>query len=150
VRKGALDEEFGADDRERMIEFLRQYGDLNPDLLFRGTDRSGYKIPPGAELAGAWVNDPLAMHELLDADLLFGMLVEETIDWQPTMFQPIGGMDRIPMAFAQRLDSVIRYDAAVTRIRQSDTGVTVTYQVEFRCEERRLPPTTASARCHSP
>ena len=36
------------------------------------------------------------------------------------MFQPIGGMDRIPMAFAQRLDSVIRYDAAVTRIRQSD------------------------------
>jgi monoamine oxidase len=128
VRKGALDEEFTADDRERMIEFLRQYGDLNPDLLFRGTDRSGFKIPPGAELAEPIFNDPLAMHELLDADLLFGMLVEEAIDWQPTMFQPIGGMDRIPMAFAQRLDSVIRYDAAVTRIRQSDSGVTVTYR----------------------
>jgi len=135
VRKGALDEEFSADDRERMIAFLVQYGDLNPDLLFRGTDRSGFKIPPGAELAEPVVNDPLAMHELLDADLLFGMLVEETIDWQPTMFQPVGGMDRIPMAFAQRLDSVIRYDAAVTRIRQSDSGVTVTYRSGSGTEE---------------
>jgi len=135
MRKGALDEEFSADDRERMIAFLVQYGDLNPDLLFRGTDRSGFKIPPGAELAEPVVNDPLAMRELLDADLLFGMLVEETIDWQPTMFQPVGGMDRIPMAFAQRLDSVIRYDAAVTRIRQSDTGVTVTYRSGSGTEE---------------
>ncbi|HKN21240.1 MAG TPA: FAD-dependent oxidoreductase [Terracidiphilus sp.] len=135
VRKGALDEEFSAGDRERMIEFLRQYGDLNRDLLFRGTDRSGFKILPGAELAEPVVNDPLAMRELLDADLLFGMLVEETIDWQPTMFQPIGGMDRIPMAFAQRLDSVIRYDAAVTRIRQSDKGVTVTCKSSSGVEE---------------
>jgi monoamine oxidase len=135
VRKGALDEEFSADDRERMIEFLRQYGDLNRDLLFRGTDRSGFKIPPGAERAEPVVNDPLAMRELLDADLLFGMLVEETIDWQPTMFQPVGGMDRIPMAFAQRLDSVIRYDAAVTRIRQSDAGVTVTCKSSSGVEE---------------
>jgi monoamine oxidase len=135
VRKGALDEEFTAEDRERMIEFLVQYGDLNPDLLFRGTDRSGFKVPPSAELQEPIVNNPLEMRELLDADLLFGMLVEETIDWQPTMFQPVGGMDRIPMAFAQRLDSVIRYDAAVTRIRQSDSGVTVTYRAGSGAEE---------------
>jgi monoamine oxidase len=135
VRKGALDEEFTADDRERMIEFLRQYGDLNPDLLFRGTDRSGFKVPPGAELQESVANDPLAMNELLDDDLLFGMLVEETIDWQATMFQPVGGMDRIPMAFAQRLDSVIRYGAAVTRIRQSDSGVTVTYKSSSGTDE---------------
>jgi monoamine oxidase len=135
IRKGALDDELTAEDRERMIEFLRQYGDLNPDLLFRGTERSGYKIPPGAELAGPAVNDPLDMRELLDADLLFGMLVEETIDWQPTMFQPIGGMDRIPFAFAQRLDSVIRYGAAVTRIRQSDASVTVTWRNDSGADE---------------
>ncbi|MFZ0337474.1 MAG: FAD-dependent oxidoreductase [Terracidiphilus sp.] len=135
VRKGALDEEFTADDRERMIEFLAQYGDLDRDLLFRGTERSGYKIPPGADLQEPEVNNPLAMSELLDPELLFGMLVEETIDWQPTMFQPVGGMDRIPMAFAQRLDSVIRYDAAVTRIRQSETGVTVNYRSSSGAEE---------------
>jgi monoamine oxidase len=127
VRKGALDAEFDAGDRERMIEFLRQYGDLNPDLLFRGTDRSGYKVPPGASQQRPVVNDPLAMHELLDANLWQGMLVEDVIEWQPTMFQPVGGMDRIPYAFASRLDSVIRYGAVVSRIRQSDSGVAVTY-----------------------
>ena len=127
IRKGALDQEMGADDRERMIEFLRQYGDLNPDLLFRGTDRSGFKVPPGATQQAPVGNDPLAMRELLDADLWQGMLVEEVFEWQPTMFQPIGGMDRIPFAFASRLESVIRYGAVVSRIRQSDSGVTVTY-----------------------
>jgi monoamine oxidase len=127
IRKGALDQEITSDDRERMIEFLRQYGDLNPDLLFRGTDRSGFKVPPGATSQQSVLNDPLAMNELLSADLWQGMLVEEVFEWQPTMFQPIGGMDRIPYAFASRLDSVIRYSAEVTRIRQSDKGVTVTY-----------------------
>ena len=127
IKKGALDQEIGAGDRERMIEFLRQYGDLNPDLLFRGTDRAGYKIPPGATEQALVINPPLAMNELLDADLWQDMLVEEVFEWQPTMFQPIGGMDRIPYAFASRLDSVIRYGATVSRIRQSDSGVTVTY-----------------------
>jgi monoamine oxidase len=127
IKRGALDQEVGPGDRERMIEFLRQYGDLNPDLLFRGTDRSGYKVPPGATQQMPVANPPLAMHELLDADLWQGMLVEEVFEWQPTMFQPIGGMDRIPFAFASRLESVIRYGAVVSRIRQSDSGVTVTY-----------------------
>lgn len=127
IKKGALDQEITVDDRERMIEFLRQYGDLNFDLLFRGTDRSGYKVPPGATKQTPVVNDPLAMRELLDANLWTGMLVEEVIEWQPTMFQPVGGMDRIPYAFASRLDSVIRYGAQVSKIRQSETGVTVTY-----------------------
>jgi monoamine oxidase len=127
IRKGALDQEIDADDRDRMIEFLRQYGDLNPNLLFRGTDRSGYKVPPGATQQKPVISDPLAMHELLDADLWQGMLVEDVIEWQPTMFQPVGGMDRIPFAFAARLDSVIRYGAVVSRIRQSDSGVSVTY-----------------------
>jgi len=44
------------------------------------------------------------------------------------MFQPVGGMDRIPFAFASRLDSVIRYGAVVTGLRQSAAGVTVTYR----------------------
>jgi monoamine oxidase len=97
-------------------------------MLFRGTQRSGFQVPPGAELQAPVPNLPLPMSELLAADLWFGMLVEDLIEWQPTMFQPIGGMDRIPFAFASRLDSVIRYSAVVRRIRQSDSGVTVVYR----------------------
>jgi monoamine oxidase len=128
IRKGALDEEINADDRERMIEFLREYGDLDPDLIFRRTDRSGYRIPPGAGPQSPVANDSLPMHALLDANLWRDMLAEEAVDWQPTMFEPVGGMDRIPTAFAERLGPVIHYGAVVTRIRQSATGVTVGYR----------------------
>ena len=127
IKKGALDEEITAEDRERMIAFLRQYGDLQPDLTFKGTERSGFKVPPGAGKEEPEPLDPLPMHALLDADLWQGMLAEEVIDWQPTMFQPIGGMDRIPAAFEKKLGSVIRHGAEVKTIRQSSAGVTVVY-----------------------
>jgi len=128
IRKGALDEEISAEDRERMIAFLKQYGDLQADLSFKGSERSGYKVEPGAGKAMPEAIDPLPMHALLDADLWQGMLAEEVIDWQPTMFQPIGGMDRIPAAFEKKLGSVVRSGAVVRSIRQSATGVTVVYR----------------------
>jgi monoamine oxidase len=127
VHKGSLDQEIDADDRERMLVFLREYGDLNPDFLYRGSERSGVKVPAFADLAPMAPNDPLPMHALLDADLWYGMLVEDVLEWQPTMFQPAGGMDRIPFAFASRLEPVIRYGAVVTGLRQSPAGVTVNY-----------------------
>jgi monoamine oxidase len=128
IKQGALDEEITAGDRERMIDFLRIYGDLNPDLLFRGTARSGFKVPPGAGKAAPEAIDPLPMHALLDANLWFRMMSEEVIDWQPTMFQPVGGMDRIPLAFHKCLGSVVRTGAVVRSLRQSLTGVTVVYR----------------------
>ena len=45
-------------------------------------------------------------------------MAEEMIDWQATMFQPIGGMDQIPMAFGKKLGSVVRYGADVSEIRR--------------------------------
>ena len=43
------------------------------------------------------------------------------------MFQPVGGMDMIGKAFAREVGDLIRYNAKVTRIQQSDGGVTVSY-----------------------
>lgn len=128
IKKGALDREIDTDDRERMIEFLRVYGDLDADLIFRRTSRSGYKIPPGAGPQLPMGRDPLPMHALLDADFWNRMLDEEVPEWQPTMFEPAGGMDRIPTAFAERLGATIRYGAVVTRVRQSEDGVLVNYR----------------------
>ncbi len=128
INKGALDEELTSADKERMVEFLRQYGDLSPDLFFKGTDRSGYKVPPGAGAQMPQPKDPLDMHALLDANLWEGMLSEDVIDWQATMFQPIGGMDRIPAAFQKKLGNVIRNGAEVRKIRQANNRVQVTYR----------------------
>ncbi|AXC15245.1 Amine oxidase, flavin-containing [Acidisarcina polymorpha] len=127
INKGALDQDLTSEDKERMLTFLREYGDLSHDFLFKGTDRSGFKIPPGAGKEDPTAIDPLPMHALLDADLWQGLLSEDAIDWQATMFQPVGGMDLIPKAFAKQLGDVIRYQADVQKIRHDHEGVTVTY-----------------------
>ncbi|MDT7810994.1 MAG: monoamine oxidase, partial [Acidobacteriaceae bacterium] len=108
IQKGTLDQELTPEDKERMLTFLRQYGDLSPDYLYKGSDRSGYKVLPGAGPQTPIHKDPVSMHALLDADLWQGMLAEDAIDWQATMFQPIGGMDQIPRAFEKKLNGIIR------------------------------------------
>jgi monoamine oxidase len=127
INQGALDQEITKEDKEKMLTFLIEYGDLDTDYLFKGTQRSGFKVYPGAGAQPPTPNDPLPMHALLDADLWRDMLEEEVADWQPTMFQPIGGMDRIPYAFKTKLGNTVRYGCAVKSIRQSATGVTIAY-----------------------
>ena len=128
IQQGALDQQLDGEDKERMLAFLQQYGDLTPDYHFTGTSRSGYKIAPGAGPQDGAPNDPLPMHALLDANLWQGLMTEDIIDWQATMFQPVGGMDRIPYAFEKKLGKVIRHNAQVMRIRQSESEVRVSYK----------------------
>ena len=99
-------------------------------LLYRTRRRLrhiGSLSVPAVTRAGE-VRDPLDMHALLDADLWYGMLYEEQFSWQATMFQPVGGMDRIPAAFEKRLERMIRFQSPVQQIRKSPKGVHVTYR----------------------
>jgi monoamine oxidase len=128
IKRGGLDQELTADDKQQMIAFLEQYGGLSPDLFYRGSSRSGYKIKPGAGDQEGVPNDPIDMRALLSAHLWRELMEEDEIDWQATMFQPVGGMDQIPMAFKKKLGSVVRQRAEVVQIRQSESGVKVVYR----------------------
>jgi monoamine oxidase len=128
INRNSLDQELSPEDKERMLEFLRTYGDLSPDYFYKGSDRSGYKVMPGAGDQIGQVRDPLDMRALLDAGLWEGMLYEEQFSWQATMFQPIGGMDRIPAAFEKRLERMIRFHCPVQQIRKTPNGVRVAYR----------------------
>src|SRR5215470_16951233 len=50
VQQGALNGELTAEDRERMLGFLRTYGDLTAALKYSGSERAGLAHPPGAGL----------------------------------------------------------------------------------------------------
>jgi len=127
TKRGALDHELSAADKERMLAFLKDYGDLDADLIYKGSTRAGYRALPGAAAQAGAPRDPVPLATLLDIELWSGMLFEEVFDMQATMFQPVGGMDRIPMAFAQRLGPVVRLGTEVTAIKRSGSGVRVTY-----------------------
>lgn len=127
VEQHALDSKIKPEDTEKMIEFLRIYGPLDADLLYKGSDRAGVQQLPGAGPKEEILRAPLPMEGLLDANFWQGMMFEEMLDMQATMFQPVGGMDRIPYAFAKRLGNVIRYNSPVTEIRRTEKGVRISY-----------------------
>jgi monoamine oxidase len=126
IDRGALDQELTAHDKERVFAFLKQYGDLTPEKLYKGSTRAGFKTHPTADHAGTG-RDPLPLNLLLDMDLWNGVIFEDIIDQQATMFQPVGGMDAIPKAFEKRLGKVIRFNSPVTALRRKGNGVQVAY-----------------------
>ncbi|WP_279330731.1 flavin monoamine oxidase family protein [Sphingomonas oleivorans] len=126
--QGALDQALSADDRKALIDFMRIYGDLGADGRYTGSSRSGYKVRPGAgDFAGTKV-DPLDLKTLLNPVLWAPLAFEEAVLMQPTMFQPVGGMDRIPLAFYERLKPVVRLGAQVQEIRNHSNGVEIAYR----------------------
>jgi monoamine oxidase len=128
VANGALDSELSKEDKERMMAFLKIYGPLNEKSAYVGSERAGYKTTPGAGRQVGVDEEPLDMRILLDENFWFDMFVEEAWDWQATMMQPVGGMDRIPYAFAKALGPVVQYSSPVTEIRKTATGVRVSYK----------------------
>ncbi|WP_263373466.1 flavin monoamine oxidase family protein [Granulicella aggregans] len=127
VNKHALDEDLTAAEQSQMLEFLAGFGDLD-DGKYTGTSRAGFVSNRGAGPHKSTLNQPLPLADLLAADFSKGEFYEEQIDWQATMFQPVGGMDRIPYGFAKALPpEMIQYNSPVTEIKTSASGVAVAY-----------------------
>jgi monoamine oxidase len=126
IDRGALDQELTVHDKERVFAFLKQYGDLTPEKMYKGSPRAGFTVWPNAENTGT-ARAPLSLGLLLDMDLWNGVIFEDIIDQQATMLQPVGGMDAIPKAFEKRLGKVIRHNCEVTALRRAGKGVRVSY-----------------------
>jgi monoamine oxidase len=127
IHQGGLDQDLSKEDRERMLSFLEMYGPLDDTDRYVGSDRAGYAKQAGAGDETGTLSKPMDMHALLDEDFWQGMLFDEQFDMQATMFQPVGGMDRIPYAFAKALGNVIQFNSPVTEIRRTSQGVKVLY-----------------------
>jgi monoamine oxidase len=109
-----------------MLSFLRIYGPLDDAGKYMGSDRAGYLKTPGVDDSGV-LSQPVDLHTLLSEDFWQGVLFDEAFDMQATMFQPVGGMDRIAYAFAKSLGGIARFNAPVTEIRKTGSGVRVGY-----------------------
>jgi monoamine oxidase len=122
LSQAQLDQPLTAEDRDRVLAYLRSLGALDETGRYRGSERRG-------------ADGPVALREL------FGGIPEFYVqtDWssQPTMMQVAGGMDRLPAALAARLRDRITYRAAVREIRQSERGVWVVY-LDAKGQPRRV------------
>ena len=132
TRKGALDDEVSAEDREILLEALRALGALDKDFRYKAGDDSayhrGYAKDPGGGLGAEPVpGEPIGLGDILTSRLWRGLQSFLSYDFQTTMFQPVGGMGRIGEAFARQLHDRIRYGAKVAAIRQNENGVSVAF-----------------------
>ncbi len=123
VHQNALDLELSAEDKERLVAYLVHEGHLaNEDAVYRGATRRGWTVPPGAAEPGQ-PSDPHDFLSLLQSGLGTGFPPR----WGPTgtVFQPVGGMDRLADGFERKVGHHIRTSREVREIRQDEDGVRV-------------------------
>lgn len=122
----ALDLPLSAEDRERLLEYLREAGDLADDRVYRGSSRGGYARWPGVGTETGRVREPFPLSALLASDS--GAYLHRELFYQPTLMQVVGGMDRLPRALADRLRRHVEYRAAAEKVLQHEDGVSVVYR----------------------
>ena len=128
VNQGALDQALTPEDKAKLLPFLKRYGDLEEDYEFKGTMRSGFARGPGAGVSSfASANNPTPLSTLLANEQLPMMGFEDNLYMQATMFQPVGGMDQIPVGIERNLKNRAIRGAEVKRIRQNSKGVEIIY-----------------------
>ncbi|NGN63089.1 NAD(P)-binding protein [Streptomyces sp. A7024] len=130
--RGALDKELTAGDRERLIEFLRDFGDLKgkaDGYAYAGSDRRGYSVEPGAGAEAGTVLDGVpSLSDVVASGLGQHFSFEFGYDQAMLMFQPVGGMDAIPRALAKAIGRErISYGARVTEVTDLADGAEVAY-----------------------
>ena len=130
IDQGALDSRLSKEDGEKLVEYLRAEGALDPDSIYRSSARRGYTEEPGAgELAGR-MSTANKLDELIRsgfADPAFYGVAEYAYELQMTLFQAVGGNDQLVKAFEQRVGKLIRKGRQVTSIRNGEAGVTISY-----------------------
>jgi monoamine oxidase len=132
VNQGGLDGPVSAEDKEKLLESLKDWGALNAEYRYvAGTEsslRRGYDVYPGGGLMPAPVpSTPLNASALLQSELWRNITAGNEYEHHSAIFQPVGGMDRVALAIYREVEDLVQFGAKVTRIDQDASGVTVTY-----------------------
>jgi monoamine oxidase len=154
VNQNALNAELTLADRDNLLCLLKSFGDLGENDMcskcgqnkcnkcnsscdaciscskqcvtcfrYSGSTRDGCQITvyepcePGPKLE---------LKELLSSEFWrYRFYQSFEYEWQPTLFQPVGGMDKIVDGFVRKIGSLIQYNTKVLDIQTSNAGVTV-------------------------
>ena len=128
VNAAALDSGLTADEKKRVVEMLADYGDLD-DGRYRKSARGGYRGRVNAGLRRGVPEERLDLAELLRSKFWrHGLGTAESLNQNPTLLQPVGGMDAIVSAFEARVGPLIRFGRVVERIGRTGRGVRIVHR----------------------
>ena len=131
INQNALDQTLTSDDKANILSMLRDYGDLDSNYSYLGSSRAGFSGQEdigsrdrGTQITVKNLSDLVADSFLQSRRINFS----EGSNQQPSMLQPIGGMDKIAKAFRDRVASVITYGAEVKEIAKVSNGAKILYE----------------------
>ncbi|MFF5078324.1 flavin monoamine oxidase family protein [Actinoplanes sp. NPDC000266] len=132
TRRGGLDAELAGGGRDQLLEFLRDFGRLTDDGEYQGGPDRGFATYPGVD-GGVPLDGPASLAEVLRGGAGPYLGFDLAFDQAMPMFQPVGGMDRIPMALARAIGpDRIRLGAEVTSVVDRPDAVEVRYRQDGR------------------
>ncbi len=139
VDQSRLDDELTEEDRERLIDYLVSFGQLDRSALeYRGTGGRGYEEDPGAGLNPGVPSDPHAFRDVLSHGAINSFRAIDSHTQKNTMFQPVGGMDQLARGFERAVGHMIDYGQEVVEIRQNDDGVRIVVEDRGTGETREV------------
>lgn len=106
-------------------------GGLDVDKLYKASARRGYIENPGAGNKPGRIADPHTLADILHSGLMdpdFYNVAEYTYELQMTMFQAIGGMDKIAGALEKKIVPMLKLGAEVISVNNVTDGVKVVYK----------------------
>lgn len=142
INTDALDEELNEGDKEKLLSLLETFGPLQKSegekgesatYSYQGSTRDGCgPDPSGAATPNVFYNcevpKKIKLEKLLCSEFWQDSFYDPVeFEWQPTLFQPVGGMDMIVEGFLRKVGHLISYNSPVVKIDAQSTGVTVTY-----------------------
>lgn len=127
IKPEDLDAPLTRADYEKVLEYLRQFGDLDKGFKYRGTSRSG--LARHDPVAPEELKKPLDPHELIQSRFMYMMSFGETDDQAAMMMEPVGGMDGVVKGFLRQIGSLVRLHAQVQSVQLKEGGgVRVVYR----------------------
>lgn len=132
ITRGNLDFELSEEDQSNMLDLLRRYGplgqgDCSNDIAYC---RTGCRRPLTV-YQDCLPNAKLRLSDLLDSRFWdHNFYQPNEYEWQPTLFQPAGGMDKIVQGFQSKLEDMgvtILLDSPVSDIQIRADDVRVEY-----------------------
>lgn len=160
------------EEKKQLENLYLLFGDLGKNGRFDGTPRGGFEDVPGGWRDGGKLRPQVSLNDILNSKFIGDSTANPelspgsflfngfNIDWQPTLMQPIGGMDRIwQQLLLQKIPSgaidkrihgdrknagadprvgdLVSLSTAAERIRVQDNGVGVTY-VKYNSDGKPL------------
>jgi monoamine oxidase len=126
IDQHALDQAMPKAELDIVRQFLAPYASLSDKGIYTPDGRSGFTVEPGGYAQAPKSRAALEFKELLPGrGIVLPYLFETISDMQPTMLQPVGGIDRIAYAIYDQVKPLVQLQSPVTAIRRAGDRVRI-------------------------